>query len=104
MADIKSLHSLILDLPPSCIEFWPVDDQYAVIGTYNLEKGNTEVQNGDNDPDGEGNEQNFTSEKQKQERNGSLILIKVVGDEMYVPLKNSAASSIVHHQQLADFS
>lgn len=84
MADITSLHSLILELPPSCIEFWPLDDQYAVIGTYNLEKGNAEGQEAGNDQNNDEEAQNRTIEKKKQERNGSLILIKIAGDKMYV--------------------
>ena len=73
MASIDSLLTLTLDLPPSCIEFWPRDSQYAVIGTYNLEKG--EEGSGLSDPaQHEG--------RKSQQRNGSLILVRVEGDSV----------------------
>ena len=68
MQSVQHLQSLILDLPPSCVEFCPRDPQYAVVGTYNLEK-----------PD---EEQPATNEGPKSQlRNGSLILVRVAGDE-----------------------
>lgn len=72
MAEITSIKSLILDLPPSCIEFWPVDSQYVVVGTYNLEKAAAE----------ETVESEETRTKNSQQRNGSLILIQVIGDDV----------------------
>jgi diphthamide biosynthesis protein 7 len=74
MPSIQQLQSITLDLPPSCIEFCPNDPQYAVVGTYNLEK--------------EGNQPSEEDEQPKsQQRNGSLILIKVIGDEVYAILE-----------------
>lgn len=75
MTSIKSLCSLTLDLPPSCIEFWPSDSEYAVIGTYNLEKQTEQEQ-----PDAPQDE----GQKKSQSRNGSLILVHVDGDNVYV--------------------
>ena len=57
MQSIVHLQSLTLDLPPSCIEFWPADEHYAVVGTYNLDA----AQNG--------------SQQSSQRRNGSLIFL-----------------------------
>lgn len=75
MASIKSLKSLTLDLPPSCIEFWPTVPEYAVVGTYYLDKaaddGNAEI------PEDRGDET-----KKSQTRNGSLILVQVDGDDV----------------------
>lgn len=71
MASINSLLTLTLDLPPSCIEFWPQDPQYAVIGTYNLEK---EDGQGLSDP------AQHAGQPKNQRRNGSLILVRVNGD------------------------
>lgn len=76
MASINSLLTLTLDLPPSCIEFWPRNSQYAVVGTYNLEK---------EDGQGSGLSDPAQHEGQKgksQSRNGSLILVRVVGDSV----------------------
>lgn len=72
MASIRSLLTLTLDLPPSCIEFWPRDSQYAIVGTYNLEK-----------EDGQGLSDPAQHEGRKsQQRNGSLILVRVEGDSV----------------------
>ena len=71
MASINSLVTLTLDLPPSCIEFWSRDSQYAVVGTYNLEK---EDGSGLSDP------AQHEGQKKDQQRNGSLILVRVQDD------------------------
>lgn len=67
MASVTSLHSLTLELPPSCIEFWPDDEQYAVVGTYNLET-ETPVEE--------------TKQPTSQHRNGSLILLCIDHDKV----------------------
>jgi diphthamide biosynthesis protein 7 len=73
MTTIESLRSIILDLPPSCIEFCPSAPQYAIIGTYNLEKHE----------DQEGQEAVIKGgQKTSQQRNGSLILVRVTGDDV----------------------
>ena len=71
MASINSLLTLTLDLPPSCIEFWSRDSQYAVVGTYNLEK---EDGSGLSDP------AQHEGQKKNQQRNGSLVLVRVQDD------------------------
>jgi diphthamide biosynthesis protein 7 len=68
MQAVQHLQSLTLELPPSCIEFCPRDPQYAVVGTCNLEKLDEEQ------PGNEG--------PKAQLRNGSLILVRVAGDEV----------------------
>lgn len=70
MASIASTDSLVLDLPPSCVEFWPLDPQYAVVGTYNLERSN------------ENEEKTGLAAEKLQSRNGSLILIHVHGSSV----------------------
>jgi len=84
MASIHSLKTLILDLPPSCIEFWPLDPRYAVIGTYNLEKTESEGQGAEREAEteAEAEEGEPSQIKKSQSRNGSLILIQVDGDNM----------------------
>lgn len=76
---IKSFITETLDLPPSCIEFSQAAPEYFVVGTYNLEKDEDGVEQGD----GEGQEKlEKVKEKKKQERNGSLILYKLENDEL----------------------
>lgn len=67
MSTIAHLKSLKLDLPPCCIEFWPQDEQYAVVGTYYLET--EEPVEGVVKPI-------------SQRRNGSLILLQVENDNV----------------------
>jgi diphthamide biosynthesis protein 7 len=75
---ISSIDTLILDLPPSCIEFWRADIQpeYFVIGTYNLEK----------QEQGTSTEDSSTQVQapNPQERNGSLILCELGGDKIHI--------------------
>ena len=75
MSSIQSLTSFKLDLPPSCIEFFPLNPQYAVIGTYNLEKPEEKESAGSAPHDGN---------VKNQKRNGSLVLVKVDRDNVYV--------------------
>lgn len=77
MSSIEHLRSITLELPPSCIEFWPLNPQYAVVGTYNLERS-TESQGATIE---EGAIEGSTV-KQTQERNGSLILLRIEGDDV----------------------
>lgn len=78
MSEVDHLQSLTLDLPPSCIEFWPLDPQYAIIGTYNLEKSSNNPGTSSEADDVE--EQVDETKARSQQRNGSLILIQVEGD------------------------
>jgi len=75
MTSIKSLTSFKLDLPPSCIEFFPLKPNIAVIGTYHLEKSAE-----DSGERKEGGEVGAAA----QSRNGSLVLVRVGGDNVYV--------------------
>lgn len=76
MTSITSTKSLILDLPPSCIEFCPVAREFFVVGTYFLEKKEEEaIVEESEDLDRE-------TGKKLQTRTGSLILFKVDGDEV----------------------
>ncbi|KAF1921214.1 hypothetical protein BDU57DRAFT_584418 [Ampelomyces quisqualis] len=75
MTSLKSLTSFKLDLPPSCIEFFPLRTDFAVIGTYNLEKqadeGSSEFACSNN-------------ASKPQQRNGSLILVRIDGDNVNI--------------------
>ena len=73
MGTISSTKTVILDLPPSCIEFWPQDGRYFVVGTYYLEKpADVEGVN----PDGAQTANN------PQKRSGSMVLFRVDGDDV----------------------
>lgn len=76
--NVKPIGSIILDLPPSCIEFvpphedqrWPTDEHHFVVGTYELQKEESSE------------EQSVASIRQEQSRQGSLSLFKLNGDEL----------------------
>ncbi|KAH0387562.1 WD40 repeat-like protein, partial [Aureobasidium melanogenum] len=80
MTSISSIQSLILDLPPSCIEFCPTSRDYFVVGTYFLEKKEQDV--GVEIDAGDEDETSGDTDKKPQTRTGSLILFKVEGDEV----------------------
>jgi diphthine methyl ester acylhydrolase len=76
MADsplMKSLVTLTLELPPSCIEFCPAFPEYFVIGTYDLQK----------DEGAQANEEiSATNQQQSQTRHGSLVTFRLIGDKV----------------------
>jgi diphthamide biosynthesis protein 7 len=80
MTSINSIQSLILDLPPSCIEFCPVARDYFVVGTYFLEKKEQDAGVGGAAEDQE--EKSEDVDTKPQTRTGSLVLFKVEGDEV----------------------
>jgi diphthamide biosynthesis protein 7 len=90
MSSIKSLTSFKLDLPPSCIEFFPLKPEFAVIGTYNLEKNPI----GDEES-AEVTSVNGRDGKKPQSRNGSLILVQVDGDHVNILQNLSTPSAIL---------
>ncbi|KZF21821.1 WD40 repeat-like protein [Xylona heveae TC161] len=77
--EIQSIHSRILDLPPSCIEFSPIARDYFIVGTYYLEKNED---GNDATKEDEENTSNSPEEKKAQSRRGSLILFRYVNDEL----------------------
>ncbi|KAF2011312.1 hypothetical protein BU24DRAFT_278435 [Aaosphaeria arxii CBS 175.79] len=83
MTTVTSLKSLILDLPPSCVEFWPLDPQYAVVGTYNLDRSDEDQVETNKDAQEESDERE-AGEKRVQKRDGSIILIRVKGDDVEI--------------------
>lgn len=74
MTSVVSLQSLILDIPPSCIEFCPAAPQYFVVGTYFLEKKEQNVSHPESEVD--------EVPKEDQKRTGSLILFRLIGEEV----------------------
>lgn len=71
---IPSRQSMVLDLPPSCIEFCPAHPSYFLVGTYNLQKEDQQQQVGD-DSSAE------AKTKLPQSRNGSIIVFQLSDDE-----------------------
>lgn len=78
LTPIASLQSLILDLPPSCAEFCPAHPEYLVVGTYNLQKDEGETASETQDEETE----DSPAAPKPQNRNGSLVVLKVHGDDM----------------------
>jgi hypothetical protein len=72
---ISSKVSLTLDLPPSCIQFCPAHPDLFVVGTYNLEKNEEDIQ--ENKQDSDDDEVVVTATKTPQSRNGSLLVYRV---------------------------
>jgi len=76
MTTINSIESLVLDLPPSCIEFCPAAPSYFVVGTYLLEPK----------AQSENARQNTSSSEaeaeEAQKRSGSLVVFKLEEDKM----------------------
>ena len=78
-APISSLKSLILDLPPSCVEFSPANPSYFLVGTYNLQQShNSEdgVQQAEEVSGGEEGRVAGTT----QRRDGSIIVFRMIDD------------------------
>ena len=73
---ISSIHSIKLDLPPSCIEFSPFHPESFVVGTYYLE------------PESEASHMTSIQSKDAeigrpaQDRSGSLMLFNLNGQKL----------------------
>lgn len=75
---ISSTQSMILDLPPSCIEFCPAYPDLFVVGTYNLEKSEQpDTVEDEEKVDEEEDLQTSGTSKQPQSRNGSIIVFQL---------------------------
>jgi diphthamide biosynthesis protein 7 len=86
MSTLKSVRSLILDLPPSCIAFCPTQPDLFVVGTYHLHRSEDEGEGKDEaaeptEPD-DAADDNTPSAPKAQKRTGSLILYRLENDEM----------------------
>ena len=94
---VSSRQSLVLDLPPSCLQFSRKHPDYFVVGTYNLQKDTVSTESPPDDtPDVDA-----PTEKKSQSRNGSLLLFKIgagVDDELYV-VSDAIAMANAHANQ-----
>ena len=80
-SQIHSIHTLFLEKPPCCIEFSPLTRDYFIVGTYNLVDSAKDAKEGATDAESEAKDEAETT-SQAQQRDGSLILCRIVGDEM----------------------
>ncbi|EKJ67549.1 hypothetical protein NXS19_010263 [Fusarium pseudograminearum] len=90
---VSSEVSLTLGLPPSCIQFCPAHPDLFVVGTYNLEKNEDNVQEHKEDDDDD--EHVTTTSKTPQSRNGSLLVFKVDGTKLHLVQTVSQPSAIL---------
>lgn len=74
---ISSSQSMVLDLPPSCIEFCPAHPSYFLVGTYNLQKEEAEGFDVEEQEDEE--ESDIANEKgqRSQSRTGSIVVFQL---------------------------
>lgn len=77
-----SQRSLTLELPPSCLEFCPLQPSYFLVGTYNLDKGSEE--GGEVEP-----------AVGPQKRNGSIVVYEIAGREIFHVHTESRPSAIL---------
>lgn len=68
--NLKSKLSIILDLPPSCVEFLPLAPNYFVVGTYFLESNPASDES--------------STQDSAQTRSGGLHLYRLQNNAMYV--------------------
>ncbi|KAJ4388163.1 hypothetical protein N0V93_008770 [Gnomoniopsis smithogilvyi] len=91
---ISSTQSMILDLPPSCIEFCPAHPDLFVVGTYNLENSEEAKTVDEEKLDEEEDLQASSTGKQPQSRNGSIILFQLREGKVY-PIQTISQPSAV---------
>lgn len=78
---ISSKQSIVLDLPPSCIELCLRHPKYFVVGTYNLQKEEPSDASVESPGDKETDRQDETIVPSKpQSRNGTLIVYQLDGE------------------------
>lgn len=71
---IKSFQSMILDLPPSCIQFCPRYPSLFLVGTYYLETSEAEPREIEKDEDGDEIE---VEARQAQSKSGSILVFEL---------------------------
>jgi diphthine methyl ester acylhydrolase len=81
MTSIHSIHSVLVDLPPSCVAFCPSQPQLFVVGTYFLHP-REQQEDGAGDPSARLTETQPTPADGAQQRSGSLILYQIDGDKV----------------------
>lgn len=92
MDDLKparSMKRVLLDLPPSCMQFCPVDSSCFVVGTYNLQREDLPAQKQQvgSETTEDGLQYVESIAQKPQSRNGSLVLFRLLGNDLYVSLQ-----------------
>lgn len=82
---IDSFQSMILDLPPSCIEICPRHPSLFLVGTYYLETNEAE---GKDTEDGNDGDEVEVEAKQAQSKSGSIIVFELRDGQAYVSIKS----------------
>lgn len=82
---IESFQSMILDLPPSCIEICPRYPSHFLVGTYYLETSEAGGKHTEKDNDGDDVE---VEAKQAQSKSGSIIVFELKDGQAYVSMKS----------------
>ncbi|CRK46712.1 hypothetical protein BN1723_007221 [Verticillium longisporum] len=82
---IASAQSIVLDLPPSCIEFSQTHPWYFVVGTYNLQKDDKVETKTDASEDDKSSLEHgeVTASKKTQNRNGTLVVFRLLDATMH---------------------
>lgn len=78
---ISSSQSMVLDLPPSCIEFCPAHPSYFLVGTYNLQKEEDGGVDEEELKDEEESDVKKEEGQRSQSRTGSIIVFKLQNGE-----------------------
>ncbi|KAK7727883.1 hypothetical protein SLS63_006962 [Diaporthe eres] len=98
---IHSFQSMILDLPPSCVEICPRYPSHFVVGTYYLDTSEIEGKHTEKDNDGDDVE---VEAKHAQSKSGSIIVFGLKDGKAYVSrlqlsLRKHANLSYRHKKQ-----
>jgi diphthine methyl ester acylhydrolase len=72
--EIKSFQSMLLDLPPSCIEFCPRYPSFFLVGTYYLEANEVTSQESEKD---DGGDEAVAEARQPQSKSGSILVFEL---------------------------
>lgn len=81
---INSFQSMILDLPPSCVEFCPRYPSHFLVGTYYLETSDAESNDTTKDDDEDEVE---VKAKQAQSKSGSILVFELKDGQAWVFLQ-----------------
>jgi diphthamide biosynthesis protein 7 len=90
--NLRRICSQTLDLPPSCMEFLPLDNsldgaddnsyEYFVVGTYHLQTNSVEESATEKEEEGDGDEDTVFRQPKPQERDGSLNLFRIQDENL----------------------
>ena len=94
---VEPEQGIVLDAPPSCLEFSPLNQEYFVVGTYSLESGNHADVAREDSSDG-------AIDNRTQSRSGILVLFNLERDKLYAPNSTSVIASVYVQKYLHSLS